>query len=125
MKVAIVGSRSFSDYDFLVREVKSAVSVSDITAIVSGGARGADSHGARFGQDHDIPTEIYMADWQKHGKSAGFIRNSEIVKNSDIIIAFWDGESKGTLDTMKKGNKYGVPVWVICYGNNPVLRFSY
>lgn len=125
MKVAIIGSRSFSDYNFLVKEIESAVSVSDITAIVSGGARGADSLGARFGQDYDIPTEIYMADWQKHGKAAGFIRNSEIVRNSDIIIAFWDGESRGTLDTMKKGKKNGVPVWVVCYGNEQILRFPY
>lgn len=125
MKVAIIGSRSFSDYDFFVKEIESAVPISDITAIVSGGARGADSLGARFGQDYVIPTEIYMADWQKHGKAAGFIRNSEIVKNSDIIVAFWDGQSRGTQDTMQKARKKEVPVWVVCYGNDPILRFYY
>lgn len=67
----------------------------DVT-IISGGARGVDSAAVDAAKHFGMAYKVWKADWNKYGKSAGFIRNLEIVRDSDIIIAFWDGYSKGT-----------------------------
>jgi hypothetical protein len=109
MKVAVIGSRSFNDYE----EVKRILSSLDITELISGGAKGADTLGERYAKENGIPTNIFPPDWKKNGRAAGFIRNGEIVANADLIIAFWDGESKGTKDSIDKANKLNKKVVVI------------
>lgn len=71
-------------------------------AIVSGGARGADSWAEEWAVEHGISVDVIRPDWAQHGKAAGFIRNAEIVRRADAVIAFWDGESHGTADTLRK-----------------------
>lgn len=100
MKLAIVGSRSFMDYELLISKIKLFTRGINITEIVSGGAKGADSLAERFAKDQNIKTKIFPADWNNFGKSAGMIRNKDIVKYSDIIIAFWDGKSTGTKNSI-------------------------
>lgn len=75
---------------------------------MSGGAKGADSLAERFAKENNIETMIFPADWDKYGKNAGYIRNKDIISNSDIVIAFWDGKSKGTkisIDLAKQSSK--------------------
>ena len=106
MRTAIIGSRNFSDWE-LMEKTLTQLSF-NITEIVSGGAKGADSLGEKYALMKNIPTKIYLPDWEKFGKSAGMIRNADIIKNSDFVIAFWDGISKGTkhsIDLSKKTNK--------------------
>lgn len=67
-----------------------------VVKIVSGGARGADKLGAQFATENNIPLVEFIPDWETFGKSAGYIRNRDIVKNADLVVAFWDGVSKGT-----------------------------
>lgn len=83
--------------------------------LVSGGAKGADSLAEDFAKIQGIPRQIYEADWKKFGKSAGFIRNQSIVNNSDMIIAFWDGHSRGTADTLNKAKIEGVPTLIVYF----------
>ena len=111
--VAIVGSRTFNDYDLLKQTMKEL----DFTPskIVSGGATGADSLGAKYGKENSIPVTIFKPDWTKHGKSAGFIRNTDIVLASDIVIAFWDGKSNGTRDTINKAKKESKQVIIVTF----------
>lgn len=97
MKLAVVGSRSFSDYDLLCK----CLSEYTISEIVSGGARGADSLAERYGNENRIPLRVFLPDWETHGKIAGFIRNRDIVNRADEVIAFWDGKSSGTANTIK------------------------
>lgn len=109
MRIGIVGSRSFFNYD-LLEEVITTTLKNDLsnTIIVSGGAKGADALAEIFADNYKLKKWIFKPDWEKYKKSAGFIRNSEIVDNSDIIFAFWDGKSKGTNHTInlaKKKNK--------------------
>ena len=85
MNVAIIGSRGFNDYE-LVKSILEKYN--DVTTIVSGGAKGADSLGERWAKEKGIPTKIFYPDWNKHGKSAGYIRNKDIISNSDLVIAF-------------------------------------
>lgn len=110
MRVAVVGSRSFSDYNLLAAHLHR---VKGVEMIVSGGARGADQLGERWARQHGIQIRIFKPDWQRHGKSAGVIRNREIVDNADMVIAFWDGQSKGTQHTVEIARKQGVAVQVV------------
>lgn len=109
MKVAVIGSRSFKDYT----EVQRVLSGLTITEIISGGAVGADTLGEKYAKDNGIPTKIFLPDWKKYPKTAGFIRNTDIVENADIVVAFWDNESKGTLDSIKKAEKLGKKVLIV------------
>ena len=115
MKLAVVGSRSFTDkatvFFFLdaYRET-----FGDKLVIVSGGCpNGPDNHAEMYGWKHDIPLQIYLPDWDKYGKGAGFIRNSEIVENCDEVIAFWDRKSNGTRDTIRKAEKKNKEVIIV------------
>ena len=97
MRLAIIGSRSFKNLHVAESVLiaffpKSTV----ITEIVSGGAKGADLIGKTLANSHDIKYTEFLPDWHKHGKSAGYIRNKQIVENCDMVLAFHDGLSKGT-----------------------------
>jgi hypothetical protein len=76
--------------------------------IVSGGAYGVDFCGEVYANKHKLPLTIFKAQWDLHGKRAGFLRNEEMANYADALIAVWDGESRGTkhmIDSMKKRNK--------------------
>lgn len=98
MVVAIVGSRSFTDYAELKRIVDPMKD--KITKIVSGGASGADNLAWRYANDNDIPLVEFLPNWTKYGKAAGPIRNRQIVEMADYVILFWNGVSKGTKSTL-------------------------
>jgi hypothetical protein len=111
MKLAIVGSRNFTDYKRLSRIVDKVKG--QITLIVSGGARGADTLGERYAKERAIPYLIFPANWDKYGKKAGVLRNQDIVDNADVMIAFLVPESKGTRDSIKKARVKGIPTHIV------------
>jgi hypothetical protein len=117
-KLGIVGSRNFSNYKLVCDTIGST----PVSHIVSGGAKGADSMGVRYAQAHCIPYSVYPANWSKHGKKAGYMRNRQIVENCDIVIAFWDGKSKGTKLTIDICKELHVPCKIINFSlfNDPV-----
>ena len=78
MKVAVIGSRSFNDYERL----KDTLSKIDVSLLVSGGANGADKLGEQYANENNIPTKIFLPDWEKHGKAAGFLRNTDIINEA-------------------------------------------
>ena len=69
-----------------------------ITSVISGGARGADRLGEQWARSHGIPFQVFPADWDKWGKSAGYVRNKQMAEVAEALIALWDGESRGTND---------------------------
>lgn len=113
MKVAVVGSRTITDYT-IVREILGNYA---ITQIVSGGAKGIDSLAEQFSTSVMLPTapKVFLPDWNLHGKGAGFIRNKQIVDYADMVVAIWDGVSKGTQHSIEYAKKQGkqVDVWVV------------
>jgi len=114
MKIAIVGTRNFSKLDLIKTQLSiiyTKLGTDDIT-IVSGGCRGVDKEAEEIAKTFGFKTKIYEANWDKHGKAAGPIRNSEIVKNADIFIVFWDNKSHGTRDTINKIIDAGKPLRV-------------
>lgn len=98
MKVAVIGSRTYTDYE----EVKRTLKRIPISEIISGGADGADKLGEQYAKENNIPTKIFIPDWDKNGSVAGFMRNTDIIENAEFVVAFWDGQSKGTKDSIDK-----------------------
>ena len=109
--IAVVGGRGFNDYDSLAEELKQHVPF----ILVSGGAKGADSLAEKFADTHGLHKSIFLADWNKYGKRAGYLRNVTIVEKADLVIAFWDGKSKGTKLTIDLAKENGVPLRIVRY----------
>ena len=88
MKLAIIGSRGFGDYSLLNQATLTYLNGVDVTEVISGGAKGADSLGARWAKENSVKLTEFIPDWDKHGKRAGFLRNEDIVKAADFVLAF-------------------------------------
>lgn len=112
--LAIIGSRSFTDYSFAEKTILDIIRKNNIVVckIISGGASGSDKIAEMFAEKYNIPIEIIKPDWT-NGKRSGVIRNTEIINKSNYIIAFWDGKSKGTLDSINKTKKLNKKISII------------
>ena len=102
MKVAIVGSRN------LVMEDLKPYLPDGVTEIVSGGAKGIDECAKKYAQDHHIKLTEFLPEYHKYKKGAPLKRNLQIIEYADMVIAFWNGKSKGTkyvIDHCKEQNK--------------------
>ena len=110
MRTIIAGSRGITDYAEVCRAVRD--SGIHITTVVSGGARGVDRLGERYAREHGIPLEVYRADWERDGKTAGYLRNDVMAYVSDALIALWDGQSRGTKHMVDISKRKGLCVYV-------------
>lgn len=86
-----------------------------IDEIVSGGAIGADRLGARWAKAQGIKLTEFLPDWERFGKRAGFIRNEDIIKAADAILAFWDGQSRGTANSLSIAKRLKKPTFIIYF----------
>lgn len=111
MKLIIAGSRT-AKYHQVLNGIKLARKIWNITAIISGCARGADLWGEVYAQDKKILLIRMPAEWDEYGKYAGPIRNREMAKEGDVLLAIWDGASKGTHNMIQEAIKAGIPVIV-------------
>lgn len=104
--VAVVGSRTFANYDLMVSSIRNYENQYQFSTgkVVSGGAKGADALARKFAIANKIPIEEFKPDWST-GRGAGIARNTDIVNAADVVIAFWDGTSRGTLDSINKGKQ--------------------
>lgn len=109
VKLAIVGSRDYTDYESFKAIVDSIISLNNLNVykIISGRARGTDTMAEQYAKENSIPMQVFKANWEIFGKKAGMMRNRDIVANSDYVLAFWDGESKGTKGTIDMARKDG------------------
>ena len=97
-KVIIAGSRSFQNYAVLKEYADYKLSnIQDEIEIVSGGAKGADALGERYAKEKGYSLKTFPANWERFGKAAGYMRNVEMAKYADALLAFWDGKSHGTM----------------------------
>lgn len=112
-KTIIAGSRDFTNWDYLVGYLATLPPWIMITEVVSGGATGADTLGEEWANLHAIPVKRFPADWARHGKKAGPIRNVEMGVYADGLIAFWDGQSRGTLHMINYMKEEGKWTYVI------------
>lgn len=115
-RVIIAGSRSFSNYELLKEHCLSLLQEKMRThrvIIVSGHAHGADTLGERFAKEQGLTVELHPAKWKALGKAAGIIRNAEMARASDALIAFWDGKSRGTAHMINFARRRGLEVSVV------------
>lgn len=87
--------------------------VDDEISIVCGTARGADILGEKYAKEKNFNVAYYPAEWDKYGKSAGYIRNKEMAQNADALVAFWNGVSRGTKSMIDLAKKYSLAVRVV------------
>lgn len=115
MKVLICGSRYIVNCDRHVRvamkQLKAGWGIQpDI--VIHGGAIGVDRAGGKWGHESGLPVQVFPADWDRLGKRAGFVRNIEMIEECDLVVAVWNGISKGTKHTIDYATKRGRPVFV-------------
>lgn len=116
-RVIIAGSRSFNDFDLLEKKLRYLEDQK--VEVVSGNARGADRLGEKWAALNDKNMRLFPADWEKHGKAAGFIRNRQMAKYADELVAFWDGKSKGTKHMIDAAMENGCAVRVVLTDETP------
>ncbi|HYF75019.1 MAG TPA: DNA-processing protein DprA [Candidatus Nitrosocosmicus sp.] len=110
-KIAIVGSRDYPHPHKIQRAIEFFSQYE--CEIVSGGARGVDSQAEQIARNLGLPVTIFHANWNMYGNRAGAMRNKQIVDYADVIVAFWDGKSKGTQITVGMAKRAGKKVLVI------------
>ena len=116
-KVIIAGSRTFRDYEKLKKVCDRVLDKLDKVEIVSGAARGADRMGEAYALTKRYDIKLFPADWDTHGKSAGYRRNVEMAKYADMLIVFWDGSSRGTKHMIDIAKKENLPTHVEIISN--------
>lgn len=123
-KIIIAGSRDFHNYELLkievnkfIDEYKATLSASDDNSIsiISGHARGADKLGEQYARECNHSCYVMPADWNKYGKRAGYLRNASMAKEADALIAFWDGQSRGTYHMIELAKKENLKIKVVTY----------
>ena len=108
-KIAVIGSRTFTDYDVL----KKALDEHPPFILVSGGAKGADSLAERYADEQGYEKNIHLPDKKKYGRGAYHRRNELIVHDADEMVAFMIGESSGTTHSLELARIKAIPVTII------------
>ena len=122
MRIIIAGSRTFSDYEYLKKETEEIIKENmglfpQEIFIISGTASGADTLGEKFCKENSYNLVRFPAEWETLGKKAGYVRNKEMAKyaNKDtvsILIAFWDGKSRGTKHMINIARKEKLKIYI-------------
>ncbi len=116
-RVIIAGGRDFFDYALLKRTMDTLLAnVKEDITVVCGKARGADTLGEQYAKERGYTVACFPADWDKYGKAAGFIRNEQMAQNADALVAFWDGQSRGTRNMIELAQRYNLKIRVKRYG---------
>lgn len=115
-KVVVAGSRTFNDFQLLYDKLDILLSKkrSEI-CIVSGGAKGADLLGEAYATERGHKCLVMEADWKRHGKRAGYIRNEKMADIADAVIVFWDGKSPGTCHMIAIAKERQLPLRIVRY----------
>jgi hypothetical protein len=116
MRIIVAGGREFLDWELLFSSLDKAFGgVLDRITIISGNARGVDRLGDEWAKARGVKLEVYPADWDKHGKAAGIIRNHAMGDIATHAFLFWDGISRGTKDMRDYALGKGLWVKVVKY----------
>lgn len=126
IRIIVAGSRTCSDYKLiskvLSKYVKTCIDNGIHPEFVSGGCRGVDTIAEMFCKQNNYPIKVFKADWERYGKRAGYLRNKQMAdyaaETGGILIAFWDGESRGTKMMIKLAKMSGLCVKVFTTGGN-------
>ena len=116
MRLIIAGSRNFHDYDLLKSKLDYFLAnVLIPIEIVSGTANGADKLGEKYAAEKGLAVKQFPADWDKHGKKAGYLRNKQLAEYATHCVCFWDGKSNGTKIMIELCKKLNIPCRVVFF----------
>lgn len=120
MRCIIAGGRGFTDYQRLKNFMDK--SPYEITEVVCGKAKGADTLGEKWGLENSIPIKYFIPDWENLGRKAGFLRNKDMGDYANefgngLLVAFWDKKSRGTKSMIEYAESIGLTVKVVYYGD--------
>jgi hypothetical protein len=113
--VMVSGSRHYTRYFEFAKKMDHILAnfnKKDIV-FVEGEAAGTDYLGFLYALRRGLKHIGYPADWDEHGKSAGYIRNVEMMEVAQFCIAFWDGKSRGTQHVVRNCHRYDVSLRTI------------
>lgn len=110
MRVLVCGGRDYDDLVGVSIVLDTMHVRKPFTALIGGGARGADAGAATWAWHVGVPIEQFPADWETHGKAAGPIRNQRMIDEGrpDLVVAFPGG--KGTADMVRRARAAGIEV---------------
>ena len=110
MRVAVIGSRGL-----LVDDLEDYLP-EETTEIISGGARGVDASAKSYALQHGLKLTEYLPEYARYGRTAPLKRNITIIENADLVLAFWDGASRGTKYVIDNCKKRNIPVKIYMPG---------
>jgi glycerophosphoryl diester phosphodiesterase len=122
MKTIIAGSRTITDYSLVKNIIR--LSQFNITEVVCGWARGVDKLGKEWADENGVITTGFNPDWETFGKRAGYLRNLEMAKYANALIAIWDGISKGTKHMIDIAKARNLKVFVYDTSNANTYRYN-
>lgn len=118
VRIIVAGGRDFYDHSLLASSLDKIIAddyPNEEIVIVSGKAPGADREGEVYAKRKEYKVDPYPANWIEYGPSAGPIRNEEMAKNADVLVAFWNDLSPGTKNMIDLANKYKLKSYIIRY----------
>jgi len=107
MKITIAGSRDFKNLVKVGIILKKLEIIYPEMEILTGGAKGVDEHANELAKYRGYKRKVIKPDWKQYGRHAGLMRNKKMVEESDMVVAFWNGKSKGTKNTIGHATKNG------------------
>lgn len=114
MKLIIAGGRDIHAGQSFISGSLELLGLQDkVSKIVCGCANGIDNAGKYWGWQNRVLVELFPADWDKHGKAAGPIRNREMALYADALLLIWDGKSKGSANMKKEMTALGKPIYEV------------
>lgn len=118
MRLIIAGGRDFNDEQLMRNALQEMVQrqfIDESVTLICGMARGADLLGKHLFDEQQLPVECYPADWNRLGKRAGFVRNTEMGRTADLALIFWDGKSSGTKHMIGVMEMLQKPYYIVNY----------
>ena len=110
MKVAVIGSRGL-----LIEDLEKYLP-EETTEIISGGARGVDACAREYALRHGLKLTEYLPEYSRYGRGAPLKRDITIIINADLVLAFWDGRSRGTKYVIDSCKKRNIPIKIYVIG---------
>lgn len=128
MKIGIIYSRRFDNYSLLKEIIFKNINIDKIDCIISGGIEDVDNFGEKLAKEYNKRIKIFFPNWEVYGLKADFIKNSIVVKESDVVFVFGDENSSGIVDVIEKTLKAKKPLVIVNYSeqeNNRIKKFNF
>lgn len=120
LNVIIAGTQTFKDYDLVCTVMKVIREKYENIRIISSSLPGADKCGILYALENKLPYMVFEAEWKKYGRTTEIIRHEQMVKVSQVLVLFWDGDSPGSQDLLHLAIQYELDCYVMLY---PTMSF--